>query len=190
MPGSLILRYLVPFLLWFGLMLLAAIGLDWLLHQAGWSHVGRYLGIPGTLLIAVSFLYSLRKRGLLRQGPMRGWLSFHEYLAWVGAVLILVHAGVHFNAQLAWLATYMMLINVASGLVGKFLLKRAGEHLHEKRQKFEDQGLEGKVLEQRLFLDALTYGLLRQWRIIHLPIAMIFIILACLHILAVWIFTT
>lgn len=188
MKGSLLLRYALPFLLWFGLMVLAAMGLDQVLHQNGWGHVGRYLGIPGTLLIAVSFLYSLRKRGVIRGGSASGWLRYHEYLAWAGAVLVLVHAGIHFNAQLAWLATYMMLVNVASGLVGKFILKRAGETLQEKRASLLEQGLETSRVEERLYLDSLAYGLFAKWRVIHLPIAMIFIILACLHILAVGIF--
>ena len=38
----------------------------------------------------------------------------HELLAWLGSllVLVLVHAGVHFNAIHGWLAVWAMLINV------------------------------------------------------------------------------
>ena len=57
----------------------------------------------------------------------------HEYLAWAGSVLILVHAGIHFNARLPWLATYMLLITVASGLVGKYLLRAASRSLEEQQ---------------------------------------------------------
>ena len=37
-------------------------------------------------------------------------------LAWLGSLLVLVHAGVHFNAILGWLAVGAMLINVGSGV--------------------------------------------------------------------------
>ena len=44
---------------------------------------------------------------------------------WPGRILaVLVHAGIHFNAILGWLAVWAMLINVASGLTGKYLLRR------------------------------------------------------------------
>jgi hypothetical protein len=45
--------------------------------------------------------YSLRKRKLIRSGQ---------------PVMLLVHAGIHFNSILAWLATVAMIINVVSGL--------------------------------------------------------------------------
>jgi hypothetical protein len=31
-------------------------------------------------------------------------MRLHERMAWPGSLLILVHAGIHFNAVLAWLA--------------------------------------------------------------------------------------
>ena len=98
---------------------------DGLLHvfELGW--IGRYLGIVGTLLILVSLAYSLRKRGLIQRGNPPTLLRLHERLAWVGSLLVLVHAGIHFNALLGWLAIGAMLVNVTSGLTGKYLLKRA-----------------------------------------------------------------
>ncbi len=56
-------------------------------------------------------------------------LRRHERMAWAGSLLVLVHAGVHFNAWLGWLALAAMLINVASGLTGKYLLARARTRL-------------------------------------------------------------
>jgi hypothetical protein len=62
-------------------------------------------------------------------------------LAWLGSLLVLVHAGVHFNAILGWLAVWAMLINVGSGLTGKFLLDRARRRLEEARQRMRARGL-------------------------------------------------
>ena len=42
---------------------------------------------------------------------------------------MLVHAGIHFNALLPWLATFVLMLVVALGLVGKFLLKDASASL-------------------------------------------------------------
>ena len=37
--------------------------------------------------------------------------------------MVLIHAGIHFNAILPWLATVAMGVNVISGMVGKLLLE-------------------------------------------------------------------
>ena len=110
-------------------------------------------------------------------------------MAWVGSILILVHAGVHYNAHLAWLATYMMLINIMSGLVGKFILKNARESMNGRKLTLINQGFNAEAIEKELFYDSITFGLITKWRVIHLPIAMMFFILAILHIVTVIIFS-
>ena len=42
---------------------------------------------------------------------------------------VLIHAGIHFNAILPWLATVAMGVNVISGMVGKLLLDRSRRHV-------------------------------------------------------------
>jgi hypothetical protein len=64
-------------------------------------------------------------------------------MAWLGSLLVLVHAGIHFNALLGWMAVAAMLINVASGLTGKFLVERARR----------------KLSEERLFWDSVTFNI-------------------------------
>lgn len=112
----------------------------------------------------------------------------HEYLAWVGSILLLVHAGIHFNAILPWLAVGMLLINVASGLVGKFLLKRSMESLNASRQALADKGLEKEAVDKKLFLDSIMVDAMKQWRTIHLPIAFLFGLFSLLHIITVLMF--
>jgi uncharacterized MnhB-related membrane protein len=147
-------REVLPFLLIFGALGAVALLLEALLRALDVAWIGRYLGIPGTLLILASFGYSLRKRKAIRLGRPAHWLRVHEGMAWLGSALVLAHAGLTFKAVLAWLALGAMLINVISGLTGQFLLDRSWRHL------------------------------VRQWRIVHLPITLAFATLATAHIVA------
>jgi len=188
MKFPILFKHVLPFLIWYSLMILVTIAIDYLLHTYQWVHVGLYFGYIGTLAIILSFVYSLRKRLYIRQGSAKKYLMFHEYMAWAGSVMILVHAGIHFNAQLAWLAVVMLLINVASGLVGKFLLKSAGDSLSASRMELETRGISKEEVDKKLFFDAIMVDAMRKWREIHLPISLMFGILALLHIITVFMF--
>lgn len=188
MKQPLLLKYVLPFLQWFAMMILIAIGIDYILHYYQLVSVGRYLGYVGTFLILFSFIYSLRKRKLIESGSPKQLLMAHEYMAWVGSILLLVHAGIHFNAMLPWLAILMMLVNVASGLVGKFLLKRSIESLNDSRQALVSTGMSTENADKKLFLDSITVDAMKKWRVIHLPIALMFAILSMLHIITITMF--
>ncbi|MBK6657653.1 MAG: hypothetical protein IPM80_07830 [Proteobacteria bacterium] len=178
----------VPFALALLGLVLAAIVVDAVLH---WYHrvwIGRYLGIAGTLLIIASFGYSLRKRRIIRRGHPMTLLRLHERLAWSGALLVLVHAGIHFNGLLGWLAVGAMMINVTSGLTGKFLLARARRRLEATRQQLRAEGLSDDLIEQQVHWDSLTLDLVRRWREVHFPIALAFAVLALAHILAIFLY--
>jgi hypothetical protein len=188
MQARLFSREVLPF----GLALLAlgaaALLCDAALHLLDAVWVGRWLGIPGTLLIVASFGYSLRKRKLIRSGQPAQLLRLHETMAWAGSLLVLVHAGIHFNAILGWLAVWAMLINVASGLTGKFLLGRARRRLEAARQTMRLQGLSAEQLADRTYWDSLTFDTVKQWRSVHLPVTLAFGVLALAHIVAVLLF--
>ena len=115
-------------------------------------------------------------------------LRLHERMAWAGSLLILIHAGVHFNAILAWLAVIAMLINVGSGLTGKFLLQRARKRLEETTRRMRDEGLLANEIEERLYWDSLTLGVVMQWRVVHYPITLAFAVLATAHVLSIFLF--
>ena len=188
MRAKLISREVLPFLLSFAALALAALLFDGLLHLFDAVWIGRWLGIPGTLLIIASFGYSLRKRGLIRVGQPARLLLLHQRMAWLGSLLVLVHAGIHFNAILAWLAVWAMLIDVASGMTGKFLLQRSRRRLEEARQRMLQQGIGAEELEERLYRDSLTFDMMKQWRAVHLPITLVFAVLATAHIVATFLF--
>jgi hypothetical protein len=186
--GSLLSREVAPFYLSLLALLAATLAVDAVLHLLDLVWIGKWLGIPGVLLICGSFGYSLRKRKLIGRGRPATLLRLHERMAWAGSFLILVHAGIHFNAVLAWLAIGAMLVNVASGLTGKFLLRRAGALLASTTQRLRDQGLTAQALEDRLYWDSLTYDTVKQWRVLHYPITLAFAVLGTAHIVSAVIF--
>ncbi len=188
LSGSLLSREVAPFYLSLLALLAATLAVDAALHLLDLVWVGKWLGIPGVLLICGSFGYSLRKRKLIRQGHPATLLRLHERMAWAGSLLILVHAGIHFNAVLAWLAVGAMLLNVASGLTGKFLLRRAGARLAATTQRLQSEGLTADVLQDRLYWDSLTYDTVKEWRVLHYPITLAFAVLGTAHIVSALIF--
>ena len=187
-PARLIRSEVLPFLASFAALVLVALALDGLLHVFDLLWIGRWLGIPGTLLIVGSITYSLRKRKLIQRGHPARLLRWHEALAWVGSLLVLVHAGVHFNAILGWLAVGAMLVNVGSGLTGKFLLDRSRRRMEQARQRLRERGLSDEALEDRLYWDSLTFDAVKQWRVVHFPITLAFAVLAMAHIVAIFLF--
>jgi hypothetical protein len=188
MERSLISKEVIPFLLIFGTLILATIVSDALLHYFDLVWIGRYLGIPGTLLILLSLFYSMRKRKLVSFGRPKTLLMLHETLAWLGALMILVHAGIHVYAILPWLALIAMLVNVLSGMTGKFLLERSRRFVAEKKAAYASRGLPEDEVEKRLFWDATAFDLMKKWRAVHLPITLAFAVLGVTHILSIFLF--
>lgn len=188
MTTSLWRRHVLPFFMLTSLLALVTLAGDYLLHQLGLAWLGRYLGIPGTLLIITSLIYSLRKRKYIRSGNPKSFLTLHEFSAWLGSLLVLIHAGVHFNAILPWLATVAMGINVLSGLVGKFLLQRSRMHVQERRGRYQESGLSTQDVDQAMFWDAVTFDAMSKWRKVHIPIFVVFAVLSLGHILSIFLF--
>ncbi len=188
MDRSLIRKEVIPFLKMFGSLILATIIVDALLHLFDLVWIGRWLGIPGTLLILLSFLYSMRKRKIISFGKPKTLLTLHETLTWIGALMILVHAGIHIYTILPWLALIAMLVNVMSGLTGKYLLNRSRLFIAERREAYSQQGLSEAAVEKKLFWDATTFDLMKKWRAVHLPITLVFAVLGITHILSIFLF--
>jgi hypothetical protein len=188
MQARLLRREVLPFLLAMATLVVAALLIDAVLHLLNVVWIGRYLGIPGTLLILGSTAYSLRKRKLIKSGHPAKLLRLHEWMAWLGSLLVLVHAGIHFNAILGWLAVGAMLINVGSGLTGKFLLDRSRRRLEEAQKRMRQKGMTPEELEDHNYWDSLTFDVVKQWRLVHFPITLAFAVLATTHILAVFLF--
>ena len=83
----------------------------------------------------------------------------------------------------------MLLINVASGLVGKFLLKNASASLSSSQQELIASGMSLEEVDKKLFFDKITVSSMKKWRVVHLPIAYTLGILTLLHIITILIFS-
>jgi hypothetical protein len=178
MHQSLLVRQVLPAIIGYLGLIAATIVGDYVLHRTGLGAIGLYLGPIGTALIALSFVYSLRKRKVISFGQPKKLLDLHESLSWTGALLVLVHGGIHVNAAIPWLALAAMLIVVASGLTGQTLLRRATATLKTKRAASPPG-------EDNTVLDAVTVDLMKRWRVVHMPLNAVFLVLLVTHLVSV-----
>lgn len=160
----------------------SAVAVDFGLHAAELAEIGRWLGPVGAGLLLVSFVYSLRKRKWISNGSPKRLLQFHETLGWVGALVLLVHGGIHLNAWVPWLALTALLFVVISGLTGKYLLAQAKATLAGKRAELVQRGVAGDELERELLGLALLVGTMQKWRSVHMPLTMVFLGLSLVHV--------
>jgi len=178
MHQSLLVRQVFPAIIAYLGLIAATIVCDYVLHRTGLGAIGLYLGPIGTALIVLSFVYSLRKRKMISFGQPKRLLELHESLSWTGALLVSVHAGIHVNAAIPWLALAAMLIVVASGLTGQTLLRRATATLKAKRAASPPG-------EDNTVLDAVTVDLMKRWRVVHMPLNAVFLVLLLTHLASV-----
>jgi len=177
-----------PFVFWFVWLISLTLTVDYLLHYTQALWIERYLGILGTLLIVLSFAYSLRKKKIITFGKPKHLLRMHEYLAWTGSLMVLVHGGIHFNGILGWTAVAAMIVAVISGLVGKYLLKQSMNTLSARKDEYNGAGLSAEEIEKKIFWDALAVNVMKKWKTAHRPITIVFGITAALHIMTILLF--
>ena len=79
-------------------------------------------------------------------------------------------------------------VNVISGLVGKLLLNRSRLYVQGKRDRYQLRGLSKPDVEQAVFWDAVTFDTMAKWRKVHIPIFIVFAVLALGHIVSVFLF--
>lgn len=188
MKNSIILKDVFPFIFWFSTMIFTTIFLDLILHFFNIIFIGRYLGYLGTFTILISFLYSLKKRKLISFGVPKVLLDYHEYLALAGSIMILVHAGIHIHSILPWLAVFILIINVASGLVGKYIVKQANQTIRTRKGLLKDSGFSDEEISKEVFWDTITMDAMKKWRKIHLPITYLLGLFSLIHIISVILF--
>ena len=188
MTAKFSIKNIFPLVLIYLAFVAAAAVVHLVLHSAGQKWILRYLGIAGTLLILTSFIYSLRKRKIISFGKPKLLLQFHEVMAWSGAVLILAHSGIDFEAVIPRAAVFAMLIVVASGLTGKYLLKNARENIKSRRSELKAKNFSEEEIERELFSLSLLADKMQMWRSVHIPLTVIFAALALLHIIITLLF--
>ncbi len=91
-----------------------------LLRPAG--RIGVNLGILGTVLFLIIFLYAVRKRvkWLARRGQAKHWMDFHIVAGVSAPFVIAFHASFKFRG-VAGMAFWIMVAVALSGVVGRYL---------------------------------------------------------------------
>jgi hypothetical protein len=84
--------------------------------------IGLKLGILGTVLFVIIFLYALRKvvPWLGRLGSARHWMDFHIIAGVTAPIVIAYHASFKFYG-IAGVAFWLMLAVAMSGIIGRYL---------------------------------------------------------------------
>ena len=182
------LRNILPDAILFLLIIVCAYIVDSFLHLLGQASWGRFMGLLGVAFLLISLLYSARKHKLIRRGSLKSYLRLHEILAWLGSIMILVHGGIHLNAVLPWLPMIALVIVLASGVTGRYLLKRSLAIVQFRRQGLMQQGLSAQETDARLFWDALVVDGMKKWRSVHFVLSYAFVFLASMHIASILIF--
>ena len=87
--------------------------------------VGHSLGVLGTSMMLLSFLYSVRKRWsfLQRFGNQKQWLQFHIFLGLGGPALVVFHTTGKLSG-IAAIAFYCTMSMVISGMIGRYLYSK------------------------------------------------------------------
>ncbi len=129
------------------------------------SGLGYWLGVAGASLMALLFVYYLRKRSA--DGPraarsIPAWFKFHVILGVAGPMLILFHCNFRLGALNSNVAMFSMGAVVASGVVGRYLYRFAYRSQLRKVER-----------------------LLGAWRLLHAPLCAVLLVAAVFHIWAV-----
>ncbi|MDO8444662.1 MAG: hypothetical protein Q7T53_00920 [Deltaproteobacteria bacterium] len=141
-------------------------------------------GIIGTLLVILSFGYSMRKKKLFKTGGMKGWLRAHEWLAIAGTVIIFVHTGIHFHGIVAIITLIFMFIAFISGLIGRYVYDNVKAELRLKKAGLKKDGLSEKEIEDSLTGLATASEALSKWRTYHMPVISILGVMVLYHAIA------
>jgi len=79
-------------------------------------------------------------------------------------------------------------VNVISGMVGKMLLARSREHVLGQRDHYQLRGMSKTEVERAVFWDAVMLDAMTKWRKVHIPIFIVFSVLALGHIVSIFLF--
>jgi len=136
----------------------AIAALGYLVHDPqespnGGTALGYVLGVAGVGLILWLIYFGMRKRSYAsRLGTVEGWLSAHVYLGMALVVVVTLHTGFQWGANVHTLAYVLMLLVVSSGLFGVYAYFKYPALLSDNRAGVSREVLLGEVgaLDRRL----------------------------------------
>lgn len=113
--------------------------------------VGLWLGVLGTVMFFVIFLYPIRKRWawFRSHGNTRHWLDFHVLLGLTAPFIIALHASFKFRG-VAGMAFWIMSAVALSGVVGRYLYGQIPRSLNAAELSLQEVREEHAQLTQQL----------------------------------------
>jgi hypothetical protein len=119
--------------------------------------IGLKLGVIGTVLFFIIFLYALRKviPWLGRLGTARHWMDFHVICGVTAPIVIAFHASFKFQG-IAGFAFWIMLAVALSGIIGRYLYSQiprslAAAELSLTELHLGEEKLSEALLEQSMY---------------------------------------
>ena len=101
--------------------------------------IGINLGVLGTVLFFIIFMYALRKvfPWLGRMGTAKHWMDFHIVCGVSAPIIIAFHASFKFN-NIAGVAFWIMLAVAISGIAGRYLYAQIPQSLTAAKTSFQE----------------------------------------------------
>jgi hypothetical protein len=133
--------------------------------------IGIKLGVFGTVLFFIIFLYALRKviPWLGRWGTARHWMDFHIVAGVTAPVIIAYHASFKFNG-IAGFAFWIMVAVAVSGIIGRYLYSKIPRSLNAAEVSLHELSLSEHELAEALLRQSL-YSADQLSRILSVPTA-------------------
>lgn len=105
------------------------------------STLGYYMGLVGSVFMALLLLYPLRKRVrfLQRAGHLRHWFKVHMFLGISGPALIMFHSTLKLGSLNAAVAFYSMILVAGSGIVGRFIYTKIHNGLYGRKATVQER---------------------------------------------------
>lgn len=121
-----------------------------LLRPSG--EIGLRLGVLGTLLFCVIFLYALRKviPWLGRFGTAKHWMDFHVIAGITAPFVIAFHASFKFQG-IAGIAFWIMVTVAVSGVIGRYLYAQIPRSLNAAELSLNELRISESDLTEALF---------------------------------------
>ena len=101
--------------------------------------IGINLGVLGTVLFLIIFLYAFRKiiPALGRFGTAKHWMDFHIVCGVSAPIIIAYHASFKFN-NIAGVAFWIMLAVALSGIAGRYLYAQIPQSLNAAKTSYQE----------------------------------------------------
>lgn len=177
------MKRLIPFLLFVGLISVSIFA-GWLLNEFELNLIGKYLGIPGSILLIASLIYSISKKDINSAGKSRSVIKVHEILGALGSMMIIAHAGLDLNAIIPSAALFTLVLVIATGFTMNSILMDVRNRLLETEISFKQQGLRQREIQREMNMVAVENDRVKKWSTIHSAFSAILMALILLHVIS------